>query len=263
VVVSAGNYADSVENYAPANCSGVIVVGAHSSTGEAASYSNTGDRVDVMMSGRHLTLGIDDDYVFAEGTSTATAAVTGVVAVIKENFPLLTPVQLEHILKHTASHAVCDNNCGEGAVDLEAALRYAEKVADPTVSFKHSLSLADGCEVVRENDAIKLHMTEACDSYTATVDVSYFDSVTSPVSYATVLLRRPLDAISWDDSRVEKIKRVDVDDNASVVMLNGADFSEYQYGLAACDGLWTDDKRNCPFVQSLSNEGVTLPAQCL
>lgn len=99
VVVSAGNYGDSVAKYAPANCQNVIVVGSHGHDGVPSTFSNTGDQVDVTAIGHRLTTtGINSYYTF-EGTSSATAAVTGILAVIKENFPEATPAQLEDILK--------------------------------------------------------------------------------------------------------------------------------------------------------------------
>src|SRR5205085_297503 len=47
VIAAAGNSSDDADSFAPANCSGVITVGAHNRAGERTSYSNFGKRVDI------------------------------------------------------------------------------------------------------------------------------------------------------------------------------------------------------------------------
>ncbi len=51
IAVAAGNESDNASDSAPANCSGVITVGASTRAGDRASYSNFGLRVDVSAPG--------------------------------------------------------------------------------------------------------------------------------------------------------------------------------------------------------------------
>ena len=51
IVVAAGNESGNASDSAPANCSGVITVGAGTRTGDRASYSNFGVRVDISAPG--------------------------------------------------------------------------------------------------------------------------------------------------------------------------------------------------------------------
>ena len=70
VVVAAGNASQDATAFSPANCSGVITVGAHDVRGSLASYSNFGPRVDVSApggdQGRDVTVALDvEDQVHA------------------------------------------------------------------------------------------------------------------------------------------------------------------------------------------------------
>ena len=51
IAVAAGNASEDATNSAPANCSGVITVGASTRQGDRASYSNFGHRVDLSAPG--------------------------------------------------------------------------------------------------------------------------------------------------------------------------------------------------------------------
>jgi serine protease len=51
VAAAAGNSNDDVRNYAPANCDGVISVGASDKNGKRAAYSNFGEGIDVSAPG--------------------------------------------------------------------------------------------------------------------------------------------------------------------------------------------------------------------
>ncbi len=61
IVVAAGNKANPVTQYAPANCRNVIVVSANDAQGHIAFYSNFGPEVDVMAPGGDLFSDTDGD----------------------------------------------------------------------------------------------------------------------------------------------------------------------------------------------------------
>jgi serine protease len=61
VVVAAGNKANQVRNYAPANCNNVVVVGANDEVGNLAFYSNFGPEVDILAPGGDTFADRDSD----------------------------------------------------------------------------------------------------------------------------------------------------------------------------------------------------------
>ncbi|GIE31110.1 extracellular protease [Actinoplanes italicus] len=121
VVVSAGNAADDAANYHPANCDGVLTVGATGDDGYLASYSNHGDTVEVAAPGgwgywrdndpSHRILStVDagargpagDSYAVMRGTSQAAAHASGAVALLLSRRPGLTPAQVGDLLRRNA-----------------------------------------------------------------------------------------------------------------------------------------------------------------
>ncbi|WP_144794953.1 S8 family serine peptidase, partial [Kocuria palustris] len=116
VVVSAGNGSADASDYPPANCNGVIAVGAADQNGQVASYSNTGPHVDVLAPGGHgsqhaIISAIDTgrtgpvrpSYGYKNGTSMAAPFVAGTAAMMLEANPSLTPAQIERTLKSTST----------------------------------------------------------------------------------------------------------------------------------------------------------------
>ena len=144
VVVAAGNSNVNASGATPANCSGVITVGATNRSGVRASYSNYGSVVDVSAPGGQtfptssngvlstLNAGTTnpgaDNYVFYQGTSMAAPHVAGVASLMVGLNPTLSWSQVETILKNTAKpfgpgHTCTGlTTCGAGIVNAHAAL---------------------------------------------------------------------------------------------------------------------------------------------
>ncbi len=143
VVVSAGNESSDVASYAPANCSGVITVGAHNRNGERAYYSNYGRRVDLSApagdggTGEDSVVSIANDgtktpgnstYSDGVGTSFSAPYVSGTASLMLARNPLLTPGRVLSILQGTArdfpvgSTCRAGNVCGAGMLDAGVAL---------------------------------------------------------------------------------------------------------------------------------------------
>jgi len=144
VVVAAGNDNSGLGNTTPANCDGVVTVGATDRTGSRAWYSNYGSPVDVSAPGGDnstdynsavLSIGNPgtrspdrywERFTHKQGTSAAAAHVAGVAALLYAKNPTLTPTQVEAILKDTArSFPVPCQQCGSGIVDAAAAVAAA------------------------------------------------------------------------------------------------------------------------------------------
>jgi serine protease len=163
VVVAAGNSAANAGNYRPASCNNVVAVGATRITGGIASYSNYGAVVD--LSGPGGGGGVDGNpggyvwqagyngtttptsgaysYMGMGGTSMASPHVAAVGALVQgalaaANRDILTPAQLEALLKQTARPfpvtIPAATPIGSGIVNAKAALDKALEVpCDPAV----------------------------------------------------------------------------------------------------------------------------------
>ncbi|HET9048567.1 MAG TPA: S8 family serine peptidase [Chiayiivirga sp.] len=141
VVVAAGNSAQPVEWHSPANCQRVIAIAANDRDGERASYSNYGLGITVAApggddSGADLIYSTINGgsqgpasatYGYMAGTSMATPYVSGVVALMLERKPSLTPDQVATILRNTARPFPedCIGGCGPGIVDADKAVYIA------------------------------------------------------------------------------------------------------------------------------------------
>jgi len=143
VTVAAGNESFDVTASAPANCSGVIAVGASTRQGDRASYSNFGGRVDISAPGgdgsiSDWILSTSNDglqspgnpvYASEIGTSFAAPHVAGAASLMFSRNPNLTPGQVLSILTSTArtfpSGSFCGEStaCGAGLLDAGLALQ--------------------------------------------------------------------------------------------------------------------------------------------
>lgn len=164
VVAAAGNDDVDASNSTPANCSGVIVVGAVGITTRRAFYSDWGPRVDIAAPGGGIYKDdaysgdvVDDGFVWQTindgkqgpqnpvyggdaGTSMASPHVAGVVALVlsaqaKAGVPRLTPDQMRLLLQQTARPftiaADPDKPIGSGIVDAGAAVQRAVSSSVP------------------------------------------------------------------------------------------------------------------------------------
>lgn len=148
VVVAAGNENADAGYATPANCGGVIAVGATDLRDHRAPYSNYGSRIDVMAPGGDLTadrdgdgspdgvlsLSRDDatetfDYLLQNGTSMAAPHVAGVISLMKALEPDLSLTAALAALTSTANPLTASacgrpsgGDCGAGLIDAAAAI---------------------------------------------------------------------------------------------------------------------------------------------
>ena len=150
VVVAAGNEDSDAGLSTPANCDGVIVVGATGPQGARAPYSNHGADIDVMAPGGDTTQSLtvagetfpagvlstskndqtgSYNYIAIDGTSMAAPHIAGLVALMLAQEPGLDPDMVLARLQAGAtplSAEACNrpsgDDCGAGLVDAAAAL---------------------------------------------------------------------------------------------------------------------------------------------
>ncbi len=191
IVASAGN-GSGQEVSSPANCSGVIAVAGLRHSGTKVGYSNIGPEVTISAPGGNCqntsgaclypittatnagtTVPAGSTYTDtndpAIGTSFAAPQVSGVVALMFEVNPTLTPAQVKSLLRSSArafpsssSVPTCEdpatvsnnadqvecacttNTCGAGMLDAGAAVAAASPTAVPTVVISGSTAVVVG-----------------------------------------------------------------------------------------------------------------------
>lgn len=154
IAVAAGNSSQDANGFTPANCSGVITVGASTRQGDITSYSNFGLRIDLSAPGGDgvvadwiLSTGNDGtgapanpDYEFAVGTSFAAPHVAGTASLMIARNANLTPGRVHDIItgvaRNFAGGTACglSGQCGTGLLDASLALQStfpASAVAPP------------------------------------------------------------------------------------------------------------------------------------
>jgi subtilisin family serine protease len=142
VVVAAGNSAEDVAGTQPANCENVIAVGASRANGGRASYSNFGEKIDVVAPGSDVRDGPANRALYSTtnggqttpgtpgfgtvmGTSFAAPHVAGTVALMQAA-KVRSPAEVERLLKATAVpklfNSACLRDCGDGLVHAGLAV---------------------------------------------------------------------------------------------------------------------------------------------
>lgn len=128
VVVSAGNESDSVDSmeYTPANCRGVLRVGAIDPNHYQSSYSNYGDIIDISAPGDVIYSTLNSGYSVPSsqsygamsGTSMSAGFISAAAALVFSVNPNLTGEQVKDILVRNSSYIYCRNsNCSKGSID--------------------------------------------------------------------------------------------------------------------------------------------------
>lgn len=146
VVVAAGNSNTDAANFAPANCPGVITVGAVGKTGNRSWYSNYGSKVAVAAPGGDSsrdggslilstvnsgeTVPSSPGYAFYQGTSMATPVVSGAIALTMAARPGMASADAANVVISKAVAFPSDSNClsggcGKGIINALASVGYA------------------------------------------------------------------------------------------------------------------------------------------
>ncbi len=153
IIVAAGNNDTDASLFTPANCNGVITVGATGMAGDKASYSNFGQRIDLSAPGGDFAkdgfpggvLSTSNEgtkwpeahaYKYENGTSMAAPHVAGVVSIMYALNPSLTWTEVLQNLQSTVTpfpmNSTCNTSiCGSGIMNAHNAIQQIE-LPDPT-----------------------------------------------------------------------------------------------------------------------------------
>lgn len=238
VVVSAGNNSATTARFAPANCAGVITVGAHDENGNIEAYSNTGDHVSFFMHGDYLTTETDHAdnakpsiYTTTSGTSGAAAAASGFAALIKGHFPDVSPAEIKAILQESASCSgvtPCEN-----AINAALLPAISEHVLDPEISFNHVFS-GQSCQDNKQELALS-SVIDVCGAYTVNVKS---DLTTLGNTYLIKVMKKQksFSHIDWNDTsgKIEVVGSYSITENDESIGLKNVDHSDFDYAAVAC-----------------------------
>lgn len=264
VVVAAGNDTADVSNYTPANCSGVIVVGATTAHGELAGFSNFGDKVSISAQGVDVaglafihTPGTDSDGVYGtgywEGTSFSAPLVTGAIALAKLDAPSLSTSTMRWLTKTTAmttpdlSGECAALGCGTGTLDAYALLLAAQKAEQGELSsIHHALSDKSTCDqqwyIDYFGDSGRL-----CSMY----KVNFFNELTDKDTEYQLLRAEKGSDLELGDSILST--------SSSSLLVQDIDTALYDYGFKVCtDGVCSKDT----YKFKIDAEKMAMPAAC-
>lgn len=128
VVAASGNNGQNTKFY-PAGYENVLSVASVTNDGTPSSFSNHGHWVDIAAPGQNILSTVPEGYRRISGTSMASPVVAGAAALVKAQFPGISPGQITARLKSTASAFnnlnpgdPMYNRMGAGVVNARAAL---------------------------------------------------------------------------------------------------------------------------------------------
>jgi type VII secretion-associated serine protease mycosin len=126
VIAGTGNKSTSPRFGYPAAIPGVLAVGAIGRNGEHADFSITGPKVEICAPGVDIvSTDLNNKYSKSQGTSSATAIVSGAAALVRAKFPDLSAPEVIHRLTATADDngpPGRDDQCGYGVLNIVKAL---------------------------------------------------------------------------------------------------------------------------------------------
>ena len=188
VVVSAGNATLDVQDFNPANCSGVVTVGASNNLGDRTGYSNFGNRVDLSAPGgdrgdestlilstyaEGTTTPGAPSYEIAAGTSFSAPLVSGAVSLMLARNSTLTAGRVLSILQGTTREFPLGTQCRAGAVCGAGLLDAGIAVAS----------------TVPATAAIPPNAVPVVEYYRADIDHYFITADPNEVAYLDVFLR--------------------------------------------------------------------------
>jgi serine protease len=182
VIVAAGNSNVDASTFTPANCSGVVVVGAVNRAGARSSFSNFGTFVELSAPGGDeptveandilstLNAGVTtpgaDSYKFYHGTSMSAPQVSGVAALMLSLTPTLKPDDVTFLLQSTTRNfpVVCFVRCGAGILNARAAVDAATGSPPGIAEVGPNDSIATAQAVPNANTIVNGAISSSADS---------------------------------------------------------------------------------------------------
>lgn len=251
VVVAAGNSTIDVNNWVPANCDNVIVVGATHFDGKQSDFSNFGEKVDISALGYDVAGLCKSEGLtcYWEGTSFAAPIVSGILALVEKAGGLRSDM-IERVFDKTAFPLVeseCPNGaCGPGKIDAKALVSVAQLNAQGELNrISHALADKSECDqdwyVENFNES-----TQICGLFTTEFLGGY-----GPESATYKLIRT--DKGNIDESSFESIG--EFEDSTAVISEVNSELYDYKFQICEngdCSPEWIE----------LNTDKVIYPRAC-
>ncbi len=235
VIVAAGNNSLDSSGYTPSNCKNTIVVAANNAAGNKASFSNYGSVVSVSALGSEVIAPIKNGNMATwQGTSFSAPIVAGIIGLVKQNYPLLTPSELKSLLTLSAMPfstnpssievSCLDGRCGSGVANAPSMQLMAEAyVSGSNNSIKHVLSDKDSCgQSMFLNHAGQ--MLKMCELYEVRID----ENSTGESLYEVYQVPKGAELVGSNGELI-------TESTESRFVVSGIDDSKYNYGFKVCD----------------------------
>ena len=178
VVVAAGNSALSATVTSPGDANNVITVGSVSDNHIISTFSSEGPttdgrtKPDVAAPGESITgpwSKSDTGYYTGDGTSASAPIVGGLIALMLEANPFLTPAQVKQILHETSEHNTAispkyfftpNNGYGWGVVHAPGAVSRALDLRSPSIDIPISVDSGEEMDLVVQGTYTRTQFTE-------------------------------------------------------------------------------------------------------
>jgi type VII secretion-associated serine protease mycosin len=148
IVAAVGNKSENSRLAYPAAIADVLAVGAVDRDGRHAEFSVTGSAVDICAPGVDMVTTFQNNkYYKGNGTSEATAIVSGAAALVRAKFPDLSAPEVVHRLTATADDngpPGRDDECGYGVLNIVKALTADVPPLDPSGTSGSAAPTATG-----------------------------------------------------------------------------------------------------------------------
>lgn len=225
VVAAAGNDPNVPgEEVAPANCRGVVAVGAVDRYGDKADFSTSGSNLAFSALGRFVPVQDHQDYFTASGTSFAAPVVSGMLAILWETVPALTASEIVQFSldSTTAFGDTKGKNMGRGVLNNLILLEKAvDSVFQPELQVVHPLTSECHSQLIADYHSEQLNVPDLR-------EIILSDEKMAENRYAVIFSVAEGKALRTFNGRVETAKpsrRFMVQDWSK----------DRQYGLQICD----------------------------
>lgn len=251
VVVAAGNDSIDASGYSPANCNGVVTVGAVNRQGDQADFSNYGNAVNVSALGEQvLSQGSFNPHSLWFGTSFATPIYAGMTAFMTQLDYTLSADMIKSILMSSATRlGNTSNKMGVGVLNSRQAIDKYNDLIQSQPTLTNILKSSDRCDTTIYSSYYAKHF-DAC-------ELTEFDGseLGKPDGDLLVLYQIPKGS-TYSRSNGTLVSQSTEDK----FLVRDVDSTLFDYGVAVCDG---EGLESCPTsLLPVDVSGADAPVSC-
>ncbi len=264
-VVAAGNADKDTNLFTPANCNGVIVVGATSPTDTRAIYSNHGSKVDIAAPGGDkggaqgtctqsnciLSTWPGNNLKAIQGTSMASPHVAGVAALILAQNPSFSPTEIKQCLLQSASPISTDKEIGGKLLNAAGAVNGCTPSSSNPSSPNTSVTPGGGSVSPTGTAGQEKYFIRG-ELYRDENKNMTKDDTEGPFEGVTVSLSGPVTrSITTDSTGTYLFSNLAQGAYTLETSYSGTRFMEYKFSLTDTSASWQSETATPPEIMSL------------